>query len=53
MTVIVRFEGAYVTWKGQVRFMRFVEQPNTINTIYDQEQLIWHVWHILCRHFHV
>ena len=27
----VHFEGAYVTWKSQVKFLRFVDQHNTIN----------------------
>jgi hypothetical protein len=30
MISVGHFEDAYVTWKGQVRFMRFVDQPNTI-----------------------
>ena len=31
MITIVHFWGAYVIWKGQVRFVRFGDQPNTIN----------------------
>jgi hypothetical protein len=31
MITTIHFEGAYVTWKGQVRFLRFMGQPNTIN----------------------
>ena len=31
MITTIHFEGVYVTWKGQVRFLRFVDQPNTIN----------------------
>ena len=31
MITIVHFEGAHVTWKGQVRFVMSVDQPNTIN----------------------
>lgn len=32
MITIVQFQGTYVTWMGQVRFVGFVDQPNTINT---------------------
>ena len=31
MVTIVYFEGTYVTWKGQVRFARFVDQLNIVN----------------------
>ena len=31
MITTIHFEGAHVTWKGQVRFVRFVDQPNTSN----------------------
>ena len=31
MITSVHVEGAYVTWKGEVRFLRFVDEPNTIN----------------------
>ena len=31
MITTVHVEGAYVTWKGEVRFLKFVDQPNTIN----------------------
>ena len=31
MITTIHCEGAYVTWKGQVRFVRYVDNPNTIN----------------------
>ena len=31
MITIVQYEGPYVAWKGQVRFLMFMDQPNTIN----------------------
>ena len=31
MISVVHFEGTYVTWKGLVRFMRFMDQPNIVN----------------------
>ena len=31
MITTVHFEGGYVAWKGQVMFLRFMDQPNTIN----------------------
>jgi hypothetical protein len=31
MISVGHFEDAYVTWKGQVRFMRFMNQPNIVN----------------------
>jgi hypothetical protein len=31
MITTFHFEGAYATWKGQARFLIFVDQPNTIN----------------------
>ena len=31
MIVTIHFVRAYVTWKGQVRFLRFMGQPTTIN----------------------
>ena len=44
MVTTIHFEGVYVIWKGQVRFLRFVDQPNTINTenseIWDSENCL-------------
>lgn len=31
MITTVHFEGAYITWKGQVRFLKFMDQSNTVN----------------------
>jgi hypothetical protein len=31
MITTVHFAGVNGTWKGQVRFFRFMDQPNTIN----------------------
>jgi hypothetical protein len=31
MIITIHVEGAYVTWKSRVRFMRFMDQPNTNN----------------------
>ena len=31
--IIVEFEGAYVTWESQVRFVRVLDQPNIVNML--------------------
>jgi hypothetical protein len=31
LTTIAHVEGAFVTWKDQVRFVKFVDQPDTVN----------------------
>jgi hypothetical protein len=31
VTTIAHIEGAFVTWKDQVRFVKFVDQPDTVN----------------------